>query len=506
MSYARFSALIGEINDILSALNLLAWDGRTQMPQGGVATRAAQVETLTGIARDRACSTELADAIAGAREELAPGDPRHRALDLAARETGVLARIPARLITATAELSARAHSAWVAARAANDFAGYAPILEQVMAMSREMAAAIGHDGHPYDAHLGRFEPGMTTARLDALFAELRAGLLPLVERARAAPQPRSDFLSRGFPVPAQKAFAAEFASRFGYDLSRGRIDDTAHPFEISMSRDDVRITGRFREGSASAGFFALWHEAGHGMYEQGVDPAYRRTIFTTDLVNLYAVAGASFGIHESQSRLWENRVARSPRFWELHLDDLRRHFPGKLDDVTPGEFWAAVNRVAPGLIRVEADELTYDLHIMLRAGIEAALMTGDLPVADLPAVWNRRMRDDLGVEVPTDADGVLQDVHWSHGYVGSFPTYTLGNVMAAQFHAAALTDGAVAAGLESGDYAPLRDWLGRNVHRHGRAQSPDETLRAVTGRGLDTADYIAALTAKVDRLTGRAAE
>lgn len=503
MSYARFTDLMAGINDILCTVNLLAWDTRTQMPPGGADSRGHQVATLTALARTQATGTAMADAIAAAEDacaHLPATDLRRRALARARREIAILSRIPAALIAESAELTSRAHGAWTAARAANDFAAYAPVLERVFALQREMAEAIGYQDHPYDALVGRFEPGMTRARLTALFADLRGALRPLLSQALAAPAPRTDFLSRGYPVPAQKAFAAKMAAALGYDFHRGRVDDTAHPFEISFTRNDVRITGRFRESSPSAGFFALWHEAGHAMYEQNIAPDFTRGIFATDLVNLYAVGGTSFGMHESQSRLWENRVGRSRRFWELHYGSLRDTFPEQLADVSADDFWRAVNRPEPGLIRVEADELTYDFHVFLRAEIEAALIGGDIAVRDLPAIWNDRMREDLGVTVPNDAQGVLQDVHWSHGYVGSFPTYTFGNIMAAQLFDRARQEPAIAAGLQAGDYAPLGRWLTDTVHRHGRSRDPDEILLAATGRGLDPAPYVATLAAKVAEL------
>ncbi len=502
MTETAFRTLMGEVNDILCALNLMAWDARVTMPAGGVAGRGHQTATLTRLARDLATGDAMARAIDGARAETAhlpETDLRRRALDRAEAEIGVLARIPPRVIAEMAGLTSTANAAWVAARAANDFASFAPVLERMMALQREIAAAIG-GAHPYDAMVGRFEPGMTHARLQDIYAPLKAALGPLIERARQAP-PRMDFLERRYPVAAQKAFALKLARRMGYDLGRGRLDDTVHPFEISMTPGDVRITSRFRETWLPAGLFALWHEAGHGMYEQGLDPALARGVFATDLANLYAVGGASFGMHEAQSRLWENRVGRARDFWALHFGALRDTFPAELADVTDAEFWRAVNAVRPGPIRVEADELTYDLHIILRTEIEAGLVAGDLAVADLPAVWAERMRDLLGVEVPDDTTGVLQDVHWSHGYLGSFPTYTLGNIMGAQLFEAATAAPAVAGGLAAGDYAPLHGWLGDAVWRHGRSRTPEETLVAATGRGLDAGPYVAALTAKVEALT-----
>ena len=301
MSYHEFHSMIARINDVLCTLNLLAWNSRTMMPEGGVDARAHQVSSLTTLAREMATGDAMTRALDGAREELAnagPDDIRHRAVALAERELMTLRRIPPELTTEIAGLKSRAHSAWVAARARNDFAAFAPVLERMMAMQRRVADCIGDGGHPYDAMVGMFEPGMTHARLQEIYAELKTALVPLIRRAAAAPQPRHDFMIRRFPIPAQKAFGLRIAERMGYDLSRGRLDDTVHPFEISFSRDDVRITSRFRENWLPGGIFALWHEAGHGMYEQNVAPEFSRTIFATDLANLYAVGGASFAMHE----------------------------------------------------------------------------------------------------------------------------------------------------------------------------------------------------------------
>lgn len=498
MSYDAFQTEIGRINDILCTVNLLSWDARTVMPPGGVDARGRQIATLTSLARDLATGDSLRLSMDAARRG---ADPlATRALDQAEAEIATLTRIPAALIGELANLKTAAHAAWAEARAANDFAGYAPLLTRMIAMQREIGQALGDN--PYDALIGLYEPGMTQARLAVLFGELKTALVPLIAKATAAPQPRTDFLARSYPVPAQKAFALKIAAKMGYDMNRGRLDDTVHPFEISFTRYDVRITSRFRENWLPGGMFALWHEAGHGMYEQGVAPAFTRSIFATDIANLYAVGGASFGAHESQSRLWENRVGRSRIFWDLHFPDLQAHFPDQLADVTAAEFWAAVNQVRPDFIQVEADELTYDLHIILRAEIEAAMMAGDLAVADLPAVWAEKMQAYLGRQVPNDTLGVLQDVHWSQGYVGSFPTYTLGNIMSSQFHAAAGMVPAIANGLAQGDYRPLHNWLTEGIYAHGRAQTPEESLRKLAGGGLDTAPYIVDLTRKVAELAG----
>ncbi|MBM7044683.1 MULTISPECIES: carboxypeptidase M32 [Rhizobium] len=503
MTFAAFETEIAKINDILCAVNLLTWDARTMMPPGGVDARGKQVATLVGLARDLATGDEVQRAIEGACAELAdvpPNDIRRLAVEQAADAIGVLSRIPSSLVGAAAELKTVAQASWSKARAANDFAAFAPLLERSMEMQREIALAIGYAEHPYDALVATYEPGMTWSRLRGLYGELQQALGPLLATAKEA-RVRMEILDRSYPVDQQRAFSSVISSRFGYDFGRGRLDDTVHPFEISFTRSDVRITGRFRDAWLPGGLFAVWHEAGHGMYEQGISEAFTRSTFTTDFINLYAVGGTSFGTHESQSRLWENRVGRSRRFWELHFDDLKTAFPDQLSDVTPDEFWRAVNAVRPGFIRVEADELTYDFHIMLRSEIEAALMNGEIRVTDLPAIWREKIKSYLGLDVPSDTLGVLQDVHWSSGMVGSFPTYTIGNIMSSQFFAAACKDAGVKGGLDTGDYAALKTWLNENVHRHGRSRSPSELLIAATGSDLATAAYIADLTKKVEELT-----
>ncbi|MDO9066642.1 MAG: carboxypeptidase M32, partial [Chloroflexota bacterium] len=302
---------------------------------------------------------------------------------------------------------------------------------------------------------------------------------------------------------AQRAFALEVAQAFGYDLNRGRLDRSAHPFEISFTRQDVRITTRYNRRYAPMALFGVWHETGHALYEQGVDPALTRSALTTDLLDLYAVGGASYGAHESQSRLWENLVGRSRAFWQRHFPRLYEFFPQQLADVDAETFYRAVNRVRPSPVRTEADEVTYNFHVMLRVEVESGLLDGTLAVKDLPTVWAGKVQEYLGVTPPDDARGVLQDIHWSSGLVGSFPTYTVGNIMSAQFFAAARRD---VAGLDDslaqGDYAPLRAWLTEHVYRHGRAYSPTELLQRSTGSGLDVGPYLAYLTKKYDDLLG----
>ncbi|KAA2241060.1 carboxypeptidase M32 [Salinarimonas soli] len=499
MTLRALRAEIAAVNDLLCASSVLVWDSRTMMPKGGAAARGHQIAALIEAARARLMGPATARALEGALREVEslPED------DAAVREVGAVrdalafhARIPADLLRAKAELRAAANGAWIEARALSRFDLFEPYLTRTVALAREYAAAIGGGGHPYDALIGLYEPGETVASLETLFAALREGIRPLLERAAARPAPRLDVLRRSFPAERQRDFAAAIAARFGYDFDRGRLDFTVHPFEISFTRADVRLTLRRAETFDPPAIFGGFHEAGHGLYEQNVDEAYTRTALATDLVGFYAVGGTSFGAHESQSRLWENHVGRSPAFWARHFADLQAAFPDALGDIDADAFHAAITHVRPGAIRTDADELTYDLHIMLRVELEARLIAGEIEARDIPEAWNAAMRRDLGVAVASDAMGCLQDIHWSSGMIGSFCTYTIGNVMAAQLFVSAMGDPGVRDGLEAGDYAPLHHWLRERVWRHGRRFSRDELLVRATGRALDPAPYLAHLAAR----------
>jgi carboxypeptidase Taq len=499
-SFAALDERVAAANDVLNAISVLTWDSRTMMPAGGAETRGHQIATLTRLARDLLLAPETEAALADAERaaDTLPEDaPERRMVAQTRHAFEHHRRVPASLIQERAALRTLAQAAWIEARATGDFPLFAPFLARTVELSRAYADCIGWSEHPYDAMVSIYEPGETTASLKRLFATLRESLQPILDAARARSAPQSDFLFGDFPEEAQKAFGLSMAETLGYDLRRGRLDTTVHPFEVSFTRNDVRITTRYTRNYLPASVFGTAHEVGHGLYEQGVDPAYTRTALATDLVGLYAVGGTSFGAHESQSRLWENHVVRSRTFWELHVPELQRHFPGRLEDVSAEDFYRAVTRVEPGLIRVEADELTYDFHIMMRTDLECALMDGSLAVADLPAAWNAAIKRDLGLDVPDDSRGVLQDVHWSTGYIGSFPTYTIGNVMAAQvMDTLRGEDPAIDASVAAGDYAVLAEALRTRIWQHGRRFGRDELLVRETGRGLDPAPYLAYLEGK----------
>lgn len=500
MAYREFADYVAGVNDILNAMNALNWDARTQMPSGGNGSRGHQLATLSGLAQERLVSDRLLGLLERAERETAgliEDSIERRSLRAVREASELFRRTPERLTRDLAQLRAEAQQRWGEARAQSDFAIFAPALGRMVVLQRELAEVIGYAEHPYDALVGLYEPGMTNSRLQSLFAELRLGTLSLLEKIKSAPAPGDEFLRREYPVESQRAFALEVATAFGYDLSRGRLDVSLHPFEVSFTRDDVRITTRYLTSFLPSCLFGVLHETGHALYEQGVAPELTRGALTSDLPGLYAVGGASFGTHESQSRLWENQVGRSMAFWKLWYPRLQAVYPSQLRDVDLDAFHRAINRVAPSPIRVEADEVTYNLHIMLRVELEAGLIEGSVAVQNLPDAWNAGMERYLGLTPPDDARGVLQDIHWSSGYFGSFPTYTVGNVMASQFLQAAhaqLPDLEVALGR--GEYASLLGWLTDKVYRHGRRFTPQELLERATGRGLDTGPYLTYLNAK----------
>jgi carboxypeptidase Taq len=505
MGYNAFLERMGEVNDLLCAESMLNWDARTMMPSGGGDTRAKQLATLTVMARNHLVADESRRLLDRAEAETASLslDSVERTICAQVREAiDYHLRIPAALVHKRAEVGSKGQHVWVKARAESDFASFAPVLEETLALNREMAECIGYEDHPYDALMHRFEPGETVASLQPLFATLREGLLPLVQAIGEKEAPRIDFLEQPYPVEKQLEFALKMARKLGYDTDRGRLDLTVHPFEVSFTRNDVRITTRVNDEWMPKSLFGTLHETGHALYEQYCDPAYTRTPLATDLVSLYAVGGVSFGAHESQSRLFENHVGRSREFWDLNFGELHDTFPDQLAGIDAETFWRAVNRVQPGLVRVESDELTYDFHIMLRVEIEAALIDGSLAVSDLPEMWNTKMKEYLGLDVPHDRLGVLQDVHWSSGQVGTFCNYTIGNVMAGQLFHTATKEESVQQGLAAANYVPLREWMTEHVHRHGRRYLRDELLEKATGERLEPSYYIEHLSSKYSEIYG----
>ncbi len=475
MSYERLIAHHRELALLSSVAALLEWDERTLMPPAAGPYRAEQLTALAGMIHRRRTDPAIGEWLDAAGDVGGdPASPEATNVRELRRAFDKESRRPAELVERITRATVIGQQRWQAARAANDFASFAPSLETIVALRREESAALGPTEHPYDPLLDDYEPGETAATVGPVLRELRDELVPIVRAiADDGRPPRRDVLERRYAPDAQAAFARDAAAAIGFDFDAGRLDTSAHPFCSGVAPRDCRITTRYLERFFSGAFFGVLHEAGHGIYEQGLDP---------DAFGLPAGSAVSLGIHESQSRLWENLVGRRRSFWEHFYPTLRAAFPGTLDDVTLDEFHAAINDVRPSLIRVEADELTYNLHILLRFELECALMTGDLSVGDLPGAWNDAMARDLGITPPDDTNGVLQDIHWGAGLVGYFPTYALGNVFASQlFERAAVELGDLDAQFAAGEFTPLRDWLRVHVHRPGQARPARALIEHVTG-------------------------
>jgi carboxypeptidase Taq len=488
---------LAEIHDLRSASQVLGWDSRTYMPPAGARGRAEVMATLRRLAHARFSSDETARLLDAADRETRslPEESDGRCLVARVRrDYERRRRLPDRFVADRTRDATISVQVWEAARPANDFAAFRPHLEKMVDYARQEADYLGYTDHPYDALLDDYEPGMTTADVQRIFDQLRLAQVALAQQIAARPRPRGDFLRRDYPEAAQAEFGLRVAADFGYDLRRGRLDVTVHPFASGFHRDDVRITSRYDRSFLPQAIFAIFHETGHALYEQNVSPTLARTPLAH---------GCSSAFHESQSRLWENLVGRSRAFWERYFPLLQATFPESLRDVNAEEFSRAVNCVEPTLIRVEADEVTYNLHIILRFELELELVTGELRPADLPEAWAAKMQALLGIKPPDDRDGVIQDTHWSTGSIGYFPTYALGNVLGAQIFATlrqAHPD--LEAQIAAGDFTPLLRELTDRIYQHGRKFLPAELALRVNGRPLDPGPYLEYLNRKFGELYG----
>ncbi|MEW6218140.1 MAG: carboxypeptidase M32 [Thermodesulfobacteriota bacterium] len=482
----RLDTLTAELTDLYGIEALLQWDQEVGLPARAVHDRAQQLATMRTVIHRRETDPELRRLVEEAQGLDDLPDADRGLVRLVGRLVRQASLLPEDFVAELARTTSAAFAVWVEARQRADFAHFAPHLATIVALCRQKAELLGFPEHPYDALLDLHEEGLTTRAVTELFAGLGPRLAAML--ARAANQPRTRLaLSPPFTVPLQEAFAERLLARIGFDFQRGRQDRSAHPFSTTIGHHDRRVTNRYRPDSIEFVLSAL-HEGGHALYEQGISDALARSPLDQ---------GVSLGIHESQSRLWENIIGRSRPFWEGLFPDLVAFFAPRFDGLDLETFLAAINAVAPGPIRVEADEVSYNLHILVRFELEKALVEGSLAVADLPAVWNERYRQLLGVAVDDDAQGVLQDVHWSHGSFGYFPTYTLGNLAAAQFwQAYQEVDPDPNATLRQGQLGRIREWLAAAIHRHGAIYPPDELLRRVTGQPLTTGPFLGYLAGK----------
>ncbi|MGO8761482.1 MAG: carboxypeptidase M32 [Desulfobaccales bacterium] len=458
---------------------VLGWDQRTHIPPNGHPHRHNQFAMLAKWIHARATDPRLGEALARVEDSdlMADlgADPAVNVREWR-RDYDRATKIPPELAVALAKATAEGETAWERTRPEGDWDTFKPFLVKVVALKREEAQALGYAAEPYDAHLDLFEPGETSAGLAPLLEELRVSLLLVLDAVQGSRRrPQSEVVRRHFPVEAQERLARLAAQSLGYDFAGGRLDKTAHPFSTDIGPGDVRITTRFDERRFSQAFFGTLHETGHALYDQGL-PAAHWGAPRGDTVSL--------GIHESQSRLWENLVGRSLGFWRFFYPRVQASFP-VLQDVPLKVFHFAINEVKPSLIRTEADEVTYNLHILLRFELERALLNGDLQVEDLPGAFNDKMRASLGLTPPDPGQGVMQDIHWSAGLFGYFPTYTLGNLYAAQFYARAEAElGPLEEQFAAGDYAPLLTWLRARIHSQGQRLWARPLVREVTGEDL----------------------
>lgn len=496
MSVAVLRERLGEIADINSAIALLQWDQEVNLPPKAAQGRGQQLATLSALSHRMFTGPEIGDLLRKSAKTLSALDYADACLvEVASHDYDRATKLPESFVHEFAKTQSEAYEVWVRARRESNFALFQPLLARIVELNRRKADLLGFGDSPYDALLDEFERGMTTARVKAVFGELAPRQSALIERIMASPrQPGVNWLEQAWSTQAQWDFSERVLRDIGYDFEAGRQDKSVHPFTTQFDLTDVRITTRLSERDLFSALMGSIHEGGHALYTQGHDPADRRTPL---------LDGASLGLHESQSRMWENMIGRSLPFWKHYLTVFRGFFPGQLDAVTAGDVYAAINRVCPSLIRVEADECTYNLHIILRFEIEVGLIEGSIDAASVPEIWNAKMKAYLGLDVPDDASGCLQDIHWSHGAFGYFPTYALGNLYAAHLFEAVLRDiPDVWSRVEQGDFQPLLAWLRERVHKHGRRKLAEEIVREATGKEPDSSAFMRYIETKYGSLYG----
>ena len=484
-----------EINDLNSAASLLLWDQATYMPSGGAAARGRQMATLSQIAHEKftdASMGKLLDQLQSYAESLPYDSDEASLIRVTRRDYEKKVKIPSKLLAELEEHCAASYQLWIKARPENDFAAVQSHLEKTLDYSRRLAECFDYD-HIADPLIGFSDEGMKAESVRTLFAELRSELVPLVKAITSQSVPDDRCLHQTFPEDQQLAFGEKIIRKYGYDFNRGRQDKTPHPFMTKFSLGDVRITTRVKENKFNEALFSTLHESGHALYEQGICQDFEATPLAR---------GTSSGVHESQSRLWENIVGRSRGFWQNYYPKLQVEFPNQLGNVSLDTFYRAINKVERSLIRTNADEVTYNLHVMIRFDLELALLEGKLAIKDLPDAWHARYQSDLGLRAPNDTNGVLQDMHWYYGYIGgAFQCYTLGNIMSALFYEQAISaHPEIPTQITQGEFDTLRTWLTENIYRHGSKFTANELIERVTGAPLTIEPYIRYLRTKYGEL------
>ncbi|TWT38501.1 carboxypeptidase M32 [Blastopirellula retiformator] len=496
----QYDALCQEISEAAKLdgiQQLLEWDERTIMPAKAGTHRAEQVSLLAGLIHERRTSAKVGELLASLRDSPLAEDPHSdmgTTIRVLSREYERDSKLPQALVVELSKAKVLAQQVWVQARSGNNFPLFRPQLDNMLKLMRETADAIGYAESRYDALLDYYEPEAKTSEVAAALTALKDDLAPLVaEIAQSGRHPKMDILKRDYPIALQEEFGKRVAKEIGFDFEAGRLDVTHHPFCCGVGPHDCRITTRYDQNFFPSAFYSTLHEVGHGLYDQGL---------RSDQFGLPPGLAVSLGLHESQSRMWENMVGRSYPFWRHYYPELKKLFPS-LGDTPMGDFHFAVNDVRPSLIRVEADEATYNLHIIIRFELEQALLSGDLPVADLPGAWNEKYQQLLGLSSDDDADGCLQDVHWSAGLIGYFPTYSLGNMYSAQlFDQAAIDLGDLAEMFRHGVFMPLLDWLREKVHQPGSCYPAPQLMQNICGESLDHRPLLKYLRTKYAPLYG----
>jgi carboxypeptidase Taq len=485
----RLKLLLGEVADLRQIQNVLEWDQNVNMPPGGNEARGQQLATLGRTAHEKATSKRVGKLLEELKSEFSdPGSDEGALVRVAARDYEKAARVPSSFVAKQAIITAKAFEAWVEAKGKSDFSIFRPHLEKVVELAQEYTSFFPPADHPYDTLLNDYEPGMKTADVQKIFDALRPKQVELIKAINSANQVKDDFLYKKYSEEKVWKFGEAVITQFGYDWSRGRQDKAPHPFQTTFSVNDTRITNRFEENNPFATLFSAMHESGHAMYEQGSNLVYERTPLA---------GGTSLAVHESQSRMWENLVGRSLPFWEHFFPKLKKTFPSKLDGVKLKQFYKAINKVEPTFIRVNADEATYNMHVMLRLEMEIGMVEGKFAVKDLPEIWNAKMQDYLGIVPPNDAQGVLQDVHWSSGLMGYFSTYALGNLISAQLWEKINEDiKDLDEQIRNGKFETLLSWLRAKIHIHGRKYDPQDLVQKITGSRINPEAYIRYLTNK----------
>ncbi|MFP4346168.1 MAG: carboxypeptidase M32 [Anaerolineales bacterium] len=467
-------------DDLDKASALLQWDQEVYMPAGGVNARSEQLATLQSMSHELFTSDETARLLEEAEAEaegLDYGSDEVSLVRVVRRQFDKMTKIPTEMVAELARVTSQAFVAWRQAREENDYGMFQPHLTKVVDLNRRIADILGYEEHPYDALIDFYEPGIKTSQVANLFQDLKEGLVPLLEEIVEEGKPVDDsFFGKDYPVDRQWDFTEVILRQMGYDFSRGRQDKAPHPFTIHFSCNDVRVTTRLFKNRPQSSAFSSIHEGGHALYEQGIPERFDRTLLA---------GGATLGIHESQSRLWENMMGRSREFWTYFLPIFGAFFPKQLEGVSLEDFYRAINKVQPDFIRVEADEVTYNMHIFARFELEQAMVDGSLQMADVPEAWNGKYEEYLGIVPTKDSEGVLQDVHWSHGTVGYFPTYTLGNIMAAQLYRRVQQEiPGLVEGFSRGELLPLLEWMREHVHKHGAKFTAPELMERELGEEL----------------------